>query len=207
MESKRKPSKFWIVFVLSMVFMLIVSACGGSSTPEGTVTLTAEATDGPEVESTLGPGPLNDNMCGSVEWEDQTDCTDNIATIKYNENIVVLALIVANPNPVVNGLTNLSVNVQITDGAGNFLAHADCYYDSAYHPNPQENVTVTGIIRTEEHEISCFYDDEVMAEGILRYFYGSNLAMTLTAIVPTDTSTPEAVSTMPTPTATGTPGN
>lgn len=201
MFNKRKTNL--LVFVSTVILTLLLTACGGSK-PEETVTLPAEATAGLEVESTLSPGPLNDNMCGSVEWEDQTDCTNNIATIKYNENIVVLALIVANPNPVVNGSTNLSVNVQVTDGAGNFLAHAYCYYDGAYHPNPQENVAVSNIIKTEEHSISCMYDNAVVAEGILRYFYGSNLAVTLTAMAPTLTpETPDANSTM-TPTATST---
>lgn len=201
MATKGKTNLLVVSTVI--ILTLLLTACGGSA-PEATP---AAATEAPVTESASLAGPLNDNMCGSVEWEDQSDCVNNIATILFSDDLMILAQVVADPNPVSNSTTALNFDVQVTDGAGNFLANANCYYDGAPHPNPQTAVSVQGITKTEEHIISCEYNDEVVATGTLRYFYGSNLAMTLTAIVPTDTSTPEAVSTMPTPTAIGTPGN
>ena len=189
-----------LIVLSTVILTLLLTACGGSA-PEATDVPETDATEASVTESASLAGPLNDNMCGSVEWENQSDCVSNIATIEYSDNIVVLAQVFADPNPVVNNATALTFDVQVTDGAGNFLTNAYCYYDGAFHPNPQNAVGVQGITKTEEHTISCEYNDEVVATGKLRYFYGSNLAMTLTAMVPTET--PDANSTT-TPTATST---
>jgi hypothetical protein len=66
------------------------------------------------------------------------------------------------------------------------------------HANPDYDGAIQAITSTQQHEIKCKYKGDVVAKGTLYYWYGSNLAMTLTAKAPTSTQTF-------TPTASNTP--
>jgi len=185
--------QFNILLSLLVLASMVLAACGGAAneTPEPTEEVAATNLTG-EPSGTL------ENICGSTVWEGMTSCNDNIATIPFDEG-TVLAMVYANPNPVnQNGTTKLTMDVQVTDGAGNYVASAQCYYDGALHDNPDYDGALQAITSTQQHTVSCEYKDEVVAKGTLYYWYGSNLAMTLTAKAPTSTQTF-------TPTASNTP--
>jgi hypothetical protein len=167
-----------------VIASIILTACGGNGNE------TPEPTEEAVVTNLTGePSGSLENICGSTVWEGMTSCNDNIATIPFDEG-TVLAMVYANPNPVnQDGTTKLTMDVQVTDGAGNYVASADCYYDSALHANPDYDGAIQAITSTQQHEIKCKYKGDVVAKGTLYYWYGSNLAMTLTAKAPTSTQT------------------